>query len=88
MGLIDSRSPTAKVTRGEALIAVMVITGMDAYVDDYSPEDFPVYDFCNTSSAGFENWEIAVTVSGCRWRKCLFIGSTSSGMPKAAAVCW
>ena len=27
----------------------------------YSPEDFPVYDFCNTSSAGFENWEIAVT---------------------------
>ena len=41
MGLIDSRSPTAKVTRGEALIAVMVITGMDAYVDDYSPEDFP-----------------------------------------------
>ena len=41
MGLIDSRSPTAKVTRGEALIAVMVITGMDVYVDDYSPEDFP-----------------------------------------------
>ena len=41
MGLIDSRSPTAKVTRAEALIAVMVITGMDVYVEDYSPEDFP-----------------------------------------------
>ena len=27
----------------------------------YTPEDFPVYDFCNTSAAGFENWEIAVT---------------------------
>ena len=27
----------------------------------YTPEDFPVYDFCNTSTAGFENWEIAVT---------------------------
>ena len=31
------------------------------YLPDYVPEDFPVYDFCNTSPAGFENWEIAIT---------------------------
>ena len=31
------------------------------YQPDYVPEDFPVYDFCNTSPAGFENWEIAIT---------------------------
>ena len=31
------------------------------YHTPYTPEDFPVYDFCNTSSAGFENWEMAVT---------------------------
>ncbi len=39
MGLIDSKSPAAKVTRGEALIAIMVITGLDVYVEDYSPDD-------------------------------------------------
>ena len=27
----------------------------------YSPEDFPIYDFCNTSEESFKNWEIAVT---------------------------
>ena len=31
------------------------------YQPDYVPEDFPVYDFCNTSPAGFGNWEIAIT---------------------------
>ncbi len=31
------------------------------YQPDYIPDDFPVYDFCNTSPTGFENWEIAVT---------------------------
>ena len=31
------------------------------YQPDYVPEDFPVYDFCSTNPAGFENWEIAVT---------------------------
>ena len=27
----------------------------------YEREEFPVYDFCNTSTAGFENWENSVT---------------------------
>ena len=31
------------------------------YYAAYQPEDFPVYDFCNTSASGFENWEVAVT---------------------------
>ena len=31
------------------------------YHATYIREDFPVYDFCNTSKEGIENWESAVT---------------------------
>ena len=34
---------------------------MVQYHAPYVREDFPVYDFSNTSKEGIENWEIAVT---------------------------
>ena len=35
--------------------------GVMQYHVPYEAEDFPVYDFSNTSKEGIENWEIAVT---------------------------
>ena len=55
------------------------------YYAAYQPEDFPVYDFCNTSAAGFENWEAAVTRERMPlenmplFRFCLFRDAEGSG---------
>ncbi len=55
------------------------------YHADYAHEEFPVYDFSNTSKEGIENWENAVTreliplFSGPLYRFILFRDSESGG---------
>ena len=41
IGLIDSRDPESKVTRGEALVAIMIATGLDENVAIYDPALYP-----------------------------------------------
>ena len=41
IGLIENRDPESKVTRGEALVAVMIATGLDANVANYDPVIYP-----------------------------------------------
>ena len=58
---------------------------MVQYHAPYIREDFPVYDFSNTSKEGFENWEAAVTrelipiEEGALYRFILFRDGESSG---------
>ena len=55
------------------------------YHADYAREDFPVYDFSNTSREGIENWENAVTreriplFGGPLYRFILFRDAENSG---------
>ena len=41
IGLIENRSPDSKVTRGEALVAVIIATGLDSDITNYNPESYP-----------------------------------------------
>ena len=58
---------------------------MVQYHTAYVREDFPIYDFCNTSKEGIENWETAVTrelirlEDGPLYRFVLFRDGESSG---------
>ena len=58
---------------------------MMQYHAPYEREDFPVFDFTNTSKEGFENWENAVTrelialEGGALYRFILFRDAENSG---------
>ena len=83
--LLDSIN---KVIENDSTLRIRLTNTQDGYMQyrvPYVKEEFPIYDFTNTSNEGIENWEIAVTREAIfqedapLYRFVLFRDSESSG---------